>query len=110
MIHLSAEADESLHVVVWEFQVKPGCEQQFMDAYGPEGAWAQLFRQSAEFLGVELTRSVGHPSRFFTFDTWASSAGYQVFCEKNSTAYDALDRKLIGLTEWERRVGAFPTE
>ncbi|HEY0795138.1 MAG TPA: hypothetical protein VGD64_05105 [Acidisarcina sp.] len=95
---------------MWEFQVKSGCEQQFLGAYGPQGAWAQLFKQSPEFLGVELTRSVGNPARYFTFDTWASSAGYQGFCEKYSSAYDALDRKLAGLTEWERRVGAFPTE
>ena len=110
MEYLSAAAEESLHVVVWEFQVKAGCEQQFMGAYGPEGAWAQLFRHSPGFLGVELTRSVGHPSRFFTFDMWVSNASYQSFCEEHATAYDALDRKLAGLTEWERRVGAFPTE
>jgi heme-degrading monooxygenase HmoA len=97
-------------VVVWEFEVKPGCEPQFVSAYGPDGAWAQLFRKSPEFLGVELTRSVGHPARFFTFDMWASKAAFEAFCEQNSAAYTALDQKLSGLTEWERRVGAFPSE
>jgi heme-degrading monooxygenase HmoA len=96
--------------VVWEYEVKPGCDQQFVAAYGPEGAWAQLFRKSTEFLGVELTRSVGHPARYFTFDMWVSKAAFEVFCEQNSAAYVALDQKLSGLTEWERRVGAFPSE
>jgi len=90
--------------------VKSGCEAQFIEAYGAEGAWAQLFGQAPGFVGVELTRSVSHPSRFFTFDTWESSAAYQSFCEKNSAAYGALDLKLAGLTDWERKVGAFPPE
>ncbi len=90
--------------------MKSGCDQQFVAAYGPDGVWAQFFRKSPEFLGIELTRSVGHPSRFFTFDMWASRAAFNAFCEQNSAAYMALDQKLSGLTEWERRVGAFPSE
>jgi hypothetical protein len=34
-----------MFVILWEFEVKPGCEQCFESAYGPEGAWSQLFRQ-----------------------------------------------------------------
>ncbi len=95
---------------MWEFQVRSGSEQAFVNAYGPEGAWAQLFRRSPDFVGVELTRSVKNPDRFFTFDTWVSRAGFEAFCEQNAKAYEALDQKLAGLTDWERRIGSFPSE
>ncbi|HEY0757705.1 MAG TPA: antibiotic biosynthesis monooxygenase [Acidisarcina sp.] len=97
-------------MVVWEFQVKAGCEQQFIEAYGPQGAWAMLFRQSPGFMQVELKRSSSDALRFFTFDLWESSVAYESFCEKHSGAYEVLDRKLAGLMQWERRVGAFPRE
>jgi hypothetical protein len=39
-----------MFVILWEFEVKPGCEQSFESAYGPEGAWTQLFRRDSGFL------------------------------------------------------------
>ena len=97
----------SAYIVVWEFQVKPECEPEFVEAYGPEGEWARLFRRSPEFLGVELLGSVRSEGRFFTLDHWSSSAAMDVFLNANATAYDVLDRRFSGLTVWERRIGAF---
>ncbi len=97
-------------MVVWEYEVKTGCESNFMAAYGPDGLWASLFSRSMDFLGVELVRSVQHPSRFFTFDHWASATGFRDFCMAHAAAYEELDTKLAGWTEWERRIGAFPSE
>ncbi len=34
-----------MFVILWEFEVKPGGEQSFESAYGPGGAWIQLFRR-----------------------------------------------------------------
>jgi quinol monooxygenase YgiN len=97
-------------VIVWEFQVKSGSEKAFLEAYGPEGAWAQLFRKSPDFVGLELARSERNALRFFTFDTWASREAFESFCQQNAKAYQDLDQKLSGLTEWERRIGTFPPE
>jgi len=97
-------------VVVWEYEVKRGQEERFARAYGPDGAWAELFRRSAEFLGIELVRSGHHTSRFFTFDHWASAEGFREFCMTHATAYEELDTRMAGLTKWERRIGAFPSE
>jgi hypothetical protein len=99
---------ESTHIVVWEFQVKADCEAEFLAAYGPDGEWARLFRRSPEFLGVELVGSVDNTSRFFTLDHWGSATGLELFLAANATAYDALDRRLTGLTVWERRIGSSP--
>jgi len=28
-----------MFVALWEYEVKPGCEESFQSAYGPQGAW-----------------------------------------------------------------------
>ncbi len=103
-------ARESTYIVVWEYQVKPECEADFMLAYGPDGEWARLFSRSPEFVGVELLGSVGNAGRYFTLDHWGSSTGLEAFLSSNATAYDVLDRRFGGLTVWERRIGGFPSE
>jgi Antibiotic biosynthesis monooxygenase len=103
-------AVESTYIVVWEYQVKAECEEEFVAAYGPDGDWARLFHRSPEFLGVELLGSAGNAGRFFTLDHWSSSAAMDVFLNANATAYDVLDRRFSGLTLWERRIGGFPCE
>jgi antibiotic biosynthesis monooxygenase len=101
---------QSTYIVVWEYQVKPECEAEFVAAYGPDGEWARLFRRSPEFLGVELLGSAGNAGRFFTLDQWGSSAAMDVFLAANARAYDVLDRRFSGLTVWERRIGGFPCD
>ena len=90
--------------------MRQGCEAAFVEAYASDGTWARLFRKSPEFLGVELVRSVKHPMRFFTLDAWTSRAAFEGFRTDYSESYETLDVKLAGLTEWERRIGAFPSE
>ncbi len=101
---------ESTYIVVWEFQVKAECEEEFVAAYGPDGEWARLFRRSPEFLGVELLGSAENAARYFTLDHWGSAAGMDMFLATNATAYDVLDRRFSGLTVWERRIGGFPSD
>src|SRR5271170_6887647 len=95
---------ESTYIVVWEFQVKEGCQAEFVAAYGPAGDWARLFRRSPAFLGGELLGSVGNSARFFTLDHCSSVPGLEVVLGNNATAYDVLDRRFNGLTMWERRI------
>jgi heme-degrading monooxygenase HmoA len=95
---------------MWEFEVRQGCEAAFVEAYASDGTWARLFRKSPEFLGVELVQSVKHPLRYFTLDAWTSRRAFESFRFEYSESYETLDVKLAGLTEWERRIGAFPSE
>jgi hypothetical protein len=39
------------YVIVWEFQVWQARNAEFVQKYGPEGAWARFFRGSAGFTG-----------------------------------------------------------
>ena len=95
---------------MWEFEVREGCEAAFLQAYASDGVWARLFRKSPEFLGVELVQSVKHSKRYFTLDAWTSRKACESFRYEYSESYETLDVKLAGLTEWERQIGAFPSE
>jgi heme-degrading monooxygenase HmoA len=95
---------------MWEFEVRAGSEEAFLEAYAADGVWARLFRKSPEFLGVELVQSIKHPMRYFTLDAWTSRTAFEDFRREYAESYATLDVKLAGLTEWERRIGAFPSE
>jgi len=43
-----------MFVVVWKFEIAEEKVPAFESAYGPDGAWAQLFRASRNYLGTEL--------------------------------------------------------
>jgi hypothetical protein len=45
-----------MFLALWEFEVKPGCEQRFQSVYGAEGEWARLFRTDPNFLETRLLR------------------------------------------------------
>jgi len=38
-----------MFVALWEFEVKPGCEERFEMVYGPDGDWAKLFRRNSHY-------------------------------------------------------------
>ncbi len=38
-----------MFVALWEYEVKPGCEERFENAYGPSGDWARLFQSDSNY-------------------------------------------------------------
>ena len=96
-----------VHVTLWEFQVKPDSISAFEKIYGPDGAWAQLFRKSPNYLGTELLRDLDHPGHYLALDRWTSREALQHFKQQHHSAYAALDLECEALTERETRLGDF---
>ena len=96
-----------MFVVVWQFQIAEEKIADFEAAYGPEGAWARLFRSSPSYLGTELLRDAYIPGSYLTIDRWASEEDYRAFRREHDGEYEALDRGCDALTERETRVGAY---
>jgi quinol monooxygenase YgiN len=94
-------------VALWEFQVKPDSISAFEKVYGPNGAWAQLFRQSPDYLGAELIRDLDHPGRYATLDRWTSREALHEFKQAHRSAYQQLDQQCESLTEREDFLGDF---
>jgi heme-degrading monooxygenase HmoA len=93
--------------IVWEFRVTPEHEAAFEAIYGPEGAWAELFRRDPGFLGTELLRDVAERGRYLTIDRWTSPAAFESFRRRWAEEYEALDQRCEPLTQQELAVGSF---
>jgi heme-degrading monooxygenase HmoA len=95
------------YVIVWEFRVRQAREAEFVQKYGPEGAWARFFRGSAGYIRTELVRDVADHLRYLTLDYWQTEEEFKRFREQNLAEYERLDKEFEGLTESETRLGAF---
>jgi heme-degrading monooxygenase HmoA len=96
-----------MFVVVWQFEIAEEKIAAFEAAYSPEGAWAQLFRTSPDYLGTELLRDAYIPGSYLTIDRWASEQDFRAFRKDHDPEYEALDRSCDDLTSRETRIGAF---
>ena len=95
------------YVIIWEFRVRQEKAAEFVQKYGPEGAWARLFRGSAGYIKTELVKDVASDLRFLTLDYWQTKEEFERFHERIRAEYERLDREFEGLTESETRLGAF---
>ena len=96
-----------MFVIVWQFEIAEERTPAFEAAYGPEGAWAQLFRSSPNYLGTELLRDAYIPGSYLTIDRWASEDDLRAFRKNHDPEYESLDRSCDSLTSRETRIGAY---
>ena len=96
-----------MFVVVWQFEIAEEKVARFEAAYGPEGAWAGLFRSSPEYRGTELLRDAYIPGNYLTIDRWASEDAFRAFRKDHDQEYETLDRACDELTSSEMRIGAY---
>ena len=96
-----------MFVVVWQFEIAEEKIAAFEAAYGPEGAWAKLFRTSEHYQGTELLRDAYVPGAYLTIDRWSSEADFRAFRKQHDQEYEVLDRECDSLTSRETRIGAY---
>ena len=96
-----------MFLILWEFEVKPGCEQSFESAYGPGGAWTQLFRRDPGYHSTLLLKNPSRPRIYLTLDFWHSESAFKSFHNANREAYQHLDRSTEDLTSRETDLGSF---
>lgn len=96
-----------MFVILWEFEVKPGCEEGFENAYSPDGDWARLFQRDRRYRMTRLFRDYERPNVYLTLDCWESEAAYEAFQLAHRESYAALDRATEPLTLRETRLGAW---
>jgi heme-degrading monooxygenase HmoA len=95
------------HVRVWTFRPPPEREQDFAEAYGPCGVWAQLFAEAGGFLGTTLLRPSEAGGWWMTIDRWASASDFDAFQRDFRDRYRTLDAELEGVAGDETFIGTF---
>jgi len=98
-----------MFVALWEYEVKPGCEKRFEEAYGPAGGWARLFRSDTNHRETQLLRDPFRPAIYLSLDFWNSRQAYEGFMAAHKEEYNVLDAEGEELTSAERRIGWFET-
>jgi len=98
-----------MFVALWEYEVKPGCEKRFEEAYGPSGGWVRLFRSDLNYCETRLLRDPFRPAIYLTLDFWDSRKAYEKFMATRKQEYKELDAVGEELTSNERRVGGYET-
>jgi hypothetical protein len=96
-----------MFVVLWEFEVKPGCEELFERVYRPEGDWASLFRRDAQYVQTDLLRDLSRRGVYLTADYWRSRVACEAFLATHQAEYQLLDAANQELAASERKIGAF---
>ena len=96
-----------MFVVVWQFEIGEEKIAAFEAAYGPDGAWARLFRSSPEYRGTELLRDAYVPGSYLTIDRWSSEDAFRAFRKAHDGDYETIDRSCDALTSKETRIGAY---
>jgi hypothetical protein len=96
-----------MFLVLWEYEVKSGCQESFQSAYGPSGDWARLFATDENFVETRLLQDSSATNKFLTLDVWQSRSAYESFKSRNHGAYSAIDKNCERLTNHERHLGNF---
>jgi heme-degrading monooxygenase HmoA len=91
--------------LVFSYEVRDATE--FERVYGPEGEWAEFFRDGRGYIGTELLRDVETPGRYLVVDRWETAEAYNAFvAERRSEYMERVDATRF-LYDSELRFGTF---
>jgi hypothetical protein len=90
-----------MFLVLWEFEVKPECEERFERVYGTGGDWDSLFRRYSHHERSQLFRDTDRPRIYLTADYWKSRKSYEEFLQARGAEYKKLD-SIAGEIDCER--------
>jgi heme-degrading monooxygenase HmoA len=93
--------------IVWQYEVKEAFRAKFELAYGPGGAWSQLFGSSPGYRGSVLLRDAHYPLRYLSVDSWDAEDDHQAFLQEHSDEYSSLDASFKEWTDAEAQVGVY---
>jgi hypothetical protein len=96
-------------VIVREFVVAEGREEDFKKVFGPEGIWFELLRRSAEYLGTDCRLEAEAERRYRVLDYWLSHESFEDFRRQYQPEYEKFSRLIASenLVERETLLGSF---
>lgn len=99
-------------MIVREFVVTEGKEQQFLQVFRPGGSWPALLESSEGYLGSESFPWSAAERRYRVFDRWTSHQAFEGFRRQRQQEYESFMRLVTveGLIEHETVLGSFYEE
>ena len=109
-ISRSEKGVRKLYIIIWKYRIDADRRQEFLDAYGRDGRWAQFFNQDDDYLRTQLFEDAEEEDVFLTIDMWKSREAYDLFRSNNAEEYGRIDRECEELTVSEVKVGDLKIE
>jgi heme-degrading monooxygenase HmoA len=94
-------------VIALAFLYEARDPEEFEPAYGPDGEWAQFFREGQGYIGTELLRDVEQPGRYLVIDRWESIEAYNAFLAEHREEYVRRSDEMAFYYQQELRFGSF---
>lgn len=94
--------------LVFRYEVRD--PEAFAAAYGPNGEWAEFFRQGAGYIGTELLHDLEEPERYLVIDRWESTDAYNAFLAEHGDEYMRRSDESQFHYVQELRFGTFENE
>lgn len=95
---------------IWEYEVKDEFRNDFIEAYGPNGLWFNLFGRCRGYIKTDLKQDVDHSERFLTIDYWQSQSAFSAMKQAIGDEYSKLDKQCESYTLSESHIGFFSNE
>lgn len=92
---------------VWQYTIDPARRKEYLAAYGPDGAWVQLFARDSNYLGTALLSDADNGDRYVTIDYWSSREARDAFRKTHAADFSSLDRQCEAYTVAEQFLGDF---
>jgi heme-degrading monooxygenase HmoA len=96
-------------VIVREFVVAEGKEQEFLQEFGPDGSWPALLMTVDGYRGSESFLWSAAERRYRVFDRWSSHRAFEGFRRQRQQEYESFMQRMLadGLIEKELVLGSF---
>jgi len=105
--HGGATMGSKRFTYVWRYTIEPAHRSDFLEAYNPKGAWAQLFSRDPSYIKTVLLQDVEDEDRYMTIDYWRSRSDRDAFRERHSVEFDRLDSRCETFTREEQFLGDY---
>ena len=93
--------------IVWQFEVKPGRQNEFEQLYGADGEWTRLNRQTRSYLGSSFLRDQSRASRYIVVEYWSEMLVYEQHRVYRSEVITSLQQRSAALVESTEPLGVF---
>jgi quinol monooxygenase YgiN len=93
--------------IMWQFDVKDGCQAEFEQFYGASGEWTAANRHSRSYLGSSFLRDQNRESRYIVIEYWSEMLVYEQHRQYRSDAISTLEERRTALVTSVEPLGIF---
>lgn len=93
--------------IMWQFEVKHGCETEFEQLYGVDGEWTAMNRHARSYLGSSFLRDQSRSSRYMVIEYWSEMLVYEQHRTFRSELVASLEERSRALVDSVEPLGIF---